>query len=87
MALATLELCFMNEDIFEGTVKIGRGEAVGLMMEARDGMDSVAEVFLRYVRRIKEKNDVVDPSFEGIRSVCDDVSFDLSTRSYCDVKS
>ena len=40
MAIATLALCYNNGEVFEGVVKIRKGLAVTLMLEATS-MDSV----------------------------------------------
>jgi len=64
MAIATLALCYDNEAIFKGVVKIRKGMAVSLMMEATS-MNSVYEVFDRHLMLLKRKVKKDDPSFEA----------------------
>ncbi|KAK1621891.1 putative farnesyl-diphosphate farnesyltransferase [Colletotrichum phormii] len=63
MAMATLELCFRNPDIFAKNVKITKGDAFQLMVESSQDLRKVGEVFCRYVHRIQQKNDPADPNF------------------------
>jgi farnesyl-diphosphate farnesyltransferase len=73
MAMATLDLCFRNPDVFAGNVKIARVEALRLMVESRRDVKSVREVFARYACRIRQRNDARDPNFENIRLVCEEI--------------
>ena len=70
MAIATLELVFQNPRIFEAGVKISRGDAARLMVEASRDLRSVYAVFKRYVRRIRRKNTPRDPNFVNIGIAC-----------------
>jgi farnesyl-diphosphate farnesyltransferase len=70
MAIATLELVFRNPRIFETNVKITRGDAARLVMEASRDLRSVYAVFRRYVRRIRTKNTPRDPNFVDIGIAC-----------------
>lgn len=70
MAIATLELVFMNPEIFKKNVKITKGDACQLMMESSQNLKTVSEIFLRYVRRIHKKNKPTDPNFLQISMAC-----------------
>lgn len=70
MAIATLELVFQNPRIFEASVKITKGDAARLMMEASRDLRTVYAVFKRYVRRIRKKNTPRDPNFVDIGIAC-----------------
>ncbi|EUC38791.1 hypothetical protein COCCADRAFT_82062 [Bipolaris zeicola 26-R-13] len=63
MAIATLETCFQNYDIFQKNVKITKGEACQLMVESTQNLQLVCEVFRRYARKIAKKNNPHDPNF------------------------
>nr|POF24723.1 putative squalene synthase [Quercus suber] len=70
MAIATLELCFQNENIFKRNVKITKGSACQLMTESTQNLQIVYEVFRRYARRIHQKNSPRDPNFLDISIAC-----------------
>ncbi|CAO2657526.1 Nn.00g036520.m01.CDS01 [Neocucurbitaria sp. VM-36] len=63
MAIATLEVCFQNYDIFKKNVKITKGDACQLMVESSQNLQLVCEVFRRYARKIHKKNNPHDPNF------------------------
>lgn len=63
MAIATLNACFQNYDIFEKNVKITKGEACQLMVESSQNLQLVCDVFRRYARKIAKKNNPHDPNF------------------------
>ncbi|KAF1366018.1 farnesyl-diphosphate farnesyl transferas-like protein [Lizonia empirigonia] len=63
MAIATLNTCFQNYDIFEKNVKITKGEACELMVESSQNLQMVCDVFKRYGRKIAKKNNPHDPNF------------------------
>lgn len=63
MAIATLNACFQNYDIFKKNVKITKGEACQLMVESSQNLQLVCEVFRRYGRKIAKKNNPHDPNF------------------------
>ncbi|KAH7349186.1 farnesyl-diphosphate farnesyl transferase-like protein [Pyrenochaeta sp. MPI-SDFR-AT-0127] len=73
MAIATLELCFQNPAIFERNIKISKGAACQLMLESTKDMQSLCAAFMRYSKRIQEKNRPGDPLFHGINSACDKI--------------
>jgi len=66
MAIATLEVCFQNHDIFKKNVKITKGQACQLMLESSQNLQLVCEVFRRYARKIAKKNNPHDPNFLNI---------------------
>lgn len=66
MAIATLEVCFQNHDIFKKNVKITKGQACQLMLESSQNLQLVCEVFRRYSRKIAKKNNPHDPNFLNI---------------------
>jgi farnesyl-diphosphate farnesyltransferase len=63
MAIATLNACFQNYEIFQKNVKITKGEACQLMVESSQNLQMVCEVFRRYGRKIAKKNNPHDPNF------------------------
>ena len=54
MAIATLAECYNNPRVFQGVVKIRKGVAVSLMMDA-SCMSNVYAVFDRYIHVISAK--------------------------------
>lgn len=74
MAIATLELVFMNPDIFRRHIKITKGDACHLMTESTQNLRVVCDVFRRYARRIHKKNDPRNPHYLAISAQCGKVS-------------
>lgn len=74
MAIATLELVFMNPAIFERSVKITKGDACQLMIESTQNLRMVCDIFRRYARKIHRKADPRDPLFLQICAQCAKVS-------------
>ena len=70
MAIATLEACFQNYDVFNKNVKITKGTACALMMESTQNLQMVCEVFRRYARKIHKRNNPRDPHFLDISIAC-----------------
>ncbi|KAL9104590.1 MAG: hypothetical protein Q9163_000455 [Psora crenata] len=70
MAIVTLELCFQNPAIFNRNVKITKGTACQLMTESTQNVQLVCEVFRRYARKIRRKNNPSDPHFLDINVAC-----------------
>jgi farnesyl-diphosphate farnesyltransferase len=70
MAIATLELCFQNKNIFHKNVKITKGSACELMMQSTQNLQLVCEVFRRFARKIHRKNKPSDPNFLEISIAC-----------------
>ncbi|KAF8475989.1 isoprenoid synthase domain-containing protein [Kalaharituber pfeilii] len=69
MAIATLNLVFRNKDVFQKNVKIAKGEACELMLEASN-LRSVCAVFRKYAKKIRQKNTPKDPNFLRISTAC-----------------
>lgn len=70
MAIATLDLLFMNPDMFKKNVKITKGDACQLMTESTQNLRVVCDIFKRYARRIHQKADPRDPNFLAIGIQC-----------------
>ncbi|XP_022083418.1 squalene synthase-like [Acanthaster planci] len=63
MAIATLAECYNNPRVFSGVVKIRKGQAVVMMLEATS-MDSIRTIISNYSRQIGKAIPSVDPSAE-----------------------
>jgi len=74
MAIATLELCFQNPDMFKRNVKISKGKACRLMLESTQNLQVLCDTFKRYTRLIHKKNNINDPNFLQISIACGKVS-------------
>lgn len=74
MAIATLDVCFQNHELFKRNVKITKGEACQLMIESSQNLQMVCDVFKRYTRKIHQKNNPHDPNFLKISIACGKVS-------------
>nr|XP_018912302.1 PREDICTED: probable squalene synthase [Bemisia tabaci] len=70
MAIATLTLCFRNQQLFDRKLKITKGEACRLMTESTRNLRAVCDAFRRYVKVIRRKNVPRDPSFLRINAAC-----------------
>jgi farnesyl-diphosphate farnesyltransferase len=70
MAIATLDRCFQNHDIFKKNVKITKGDACQLMIESSQNLRLVCDIFKRYTRKIHQKNNPHDPNFLRISIAC-----------------
>ena len=77
MAIATLELCFRNPDIFDRNVKITKGQACRLMIESSQNLQTLFNTFKTVARRIHKKNDPRDPNFLKISVACGKVRMPL----------
>ncbi|KAL2082192.1 hypothetical protein ACEWY4_022010 [Coilia grayii] len=80
MAIATLSACYNNPMVFQGVVKIRKGQAVTLMMQATN-MAAVKSIIAQYSQEMLQKVCVSDPSRERTlhmlsviqeRSLCQD---------------
>jgi len=65
MAIATLEQCFDNPKVFSGVVKVRKGQAARLMLDAGE-LPSVHAWFHHYAKRIAKRCPPDDPSREKI---------------------
>ena len=70
MAMATLERCFQNPELFQKNVKITKGQACGLMIKSTQNLHLVCEVFKEYARKIHRRNNPTDPNFLNISVAC-----------------
>ncbi|KAM7173684.1 squalene synthase-like isoform 2-T2 [Macrochelys suwanniensis] len=61
MAIATLAACYNNKQVFRGLVKIRKGQAVTLMMDATN-IQAVKAIMYQYVEEIYQKVPSTDPS-------------------------
>lgn len=61
MAIATLAACYNNKQVFRGVVKIRKGQAVTLMMDATN-IQAVKAIMYQYVEEIYQKIPSTDPS-------------------------
>lgn len=69
MAIASLELVFNNVKVFTQNVKIRRGLACKLMLQARTKR-GVYDVFREYTRKIHRKNVASDPNYLHLEILC-----------------
>jgi farnesyl-diphosphate farnesyltransferase len=69
MAIATLDLCFMNSDMFERNIKIRKAKAADLIMRSTNPRE-VALIFKEYARSIHAKASPSDPNFLRISVAC-----------------
>ncbi|XP_018121501.1 squalene synthase isoform X2 [Xenopus laevis] len=61
MAIATLAACYNNQQVYKGVVKIRKGQAVTLMMDATN-IEAVRAIMYQYVEEIYQKIPLTDPS-------------------------
>ncbi|KAJ3750130.1 squalene synthase [Lentinula detonsa] len=69
MAIATLDLCFMNPAMFQRNIKIRKAEAASLIMRSTNPRD-VADIFRQHCRSIHAKAVPEDPNFLRISVAC-----------------
>jgi len=62
MALATLQLCFMNSAVFDRNIKIRKAQAADLIMRCTNPLD-VSYMFRNYARQLHAKAVPDDPYF------------------------
>lgn len=78
MAIATLEKCYANPDVFTGVVKIRKGTSCKLILRTNN-LDEVHETFYIFATSIiakakKEKAaGVIDPSYHRTMKVCETI--------------
>ncbi|XP_075057319.1 squalene synthase isoform X2 [Mixophyes fleayi] len=61
MAIATLAACYNNNQVFKGVVKIRKGQAVTLMIDATN-IQAVRAIMYQYIEEIYQKIPLTDPS-------------------------
>jgi farnesyl-diphosphate farnesyltransferase len=74
MAIATLDLCFRNHEMFKRNIKITKGQACQAMMESTGNLQMVCDVFKKYARSIHKKSIPQDPNYLNISIACGRVS-------------
>ena len=72
MAIATLEKCFDNPDVFVKNVKIRKGLALKIM-ESSKSIEDMYSWFRTFVIEIKNKIRHDDPNKERLIAVCDNI--------------
>lgn len=55
MAIATLERCYNNPAVFKEVVKIRKGEAVKMMLQATN-MESVKAIMTHFTTKVRKTN-------------------------------
>jgi farnesyl-diphosphate farnesyltransferase len=68
MAIATLELCYNNHDVFRFEVKIRKGQALQLILNSKD-YKSVCKYFLDFARRLEKKIPASDKNGSALRGM------------------
>lgn len=68
MAIATLERCYNNRKVFEGVVKIRKGEAVKMIL-GTSSLEATKAVFKHFCNRIYQRIPADDPSSVRTRSL------------------
>ncbi|XP_075779350.1 squalene synthase [Pelodiscus sinensis] len=76
MAVATLAACYNNKQVFRGVVKIRKGQAVTLMMNATN-IKAVKGIMYQYVQEIYRKVPSSDPSANKTQQII------VSIRTMC----
>jgi farnesyl-diphosphate farnesyltransferase len=69
MAIATLDLCFMNSEMFKRNIKIRKAKAAELIMRSTNPREC-ALILKEYARSIHSKASPSDPSFLRISVAC-----------------
>ncbi|XP_028653030.1 squalene synthase isoform X2 [Erpetoichthys calabaricus] len=72
MAIATLSACYNNPQVFEGVVKIRKGQAVTVMMEATN-LSAVCTIISQYTEEIAQKIPQTDPSHNKTLQIVDEI--------------
>ena len=69
MAIATLDKCFNNFDVFTGVVKIRKGLSCKLILNTAD-IQGVHATFFQFAKHIESKADPTDPSYNRTKKIC-----------------
>jgi farnesyl-diphosphate farnesyltransferase len=83
MAIATLQKCYNNLDVFTGVVKIRKGLSCKLIL-GTETLEQVHETFHRFASRIKEQTRPEDPNFSRTIRACvtiQDLTYEKATLS------
>jgi farnesyl-diphosphate farnesyltransferase len=70
MAIATLEKCYNNPDVFTGVVKIRKGLSCKLILQT-ETLDQVHKIFNRYATAILLQVPLNDPSYMRTVRACE----------------
>jgi len=70
MAIATMDLCFRNHEMFKRNIKITKGDACQVMLDSTGNLQMVCDVFKRYARSIHKKSIPQDPNYLNISIAC-----------------
>jgi len=71
MAIGTLARLYNNHAVFEGEVKIRKGEAVQIIMDGTD-FETTLKIFVKYIGQLEAKiNDAHDPNAKRLRGYLD----------------
>jgi len=69
MAIATLDLCFMNPAMFERNIKIRKARAAELIMRSTNPRE-VVHIFKEHARSIHAKASPADPNYLRVSVAC-----------------
>lgn len=72
MAIATLAACYNNQQVFKGVVKIRKGQAVTLMMDATN-MPAVKAIIYQYIEEIYHRIPSSDPSSSETKQIISNI--------------
>lgn len=80
MAIATLDKCFANSQVFTGVVKIRKGMSCKLILNTKD-LAGVLSTFNSFTKSIEKKLDKNDPNYERTKLICGKI-FYLTEEAY-----
>lgn len=69
MAIATLEKCYKNSDVFTGVVKIRKGLSCKLILNSTN-LHGVHAAFYHFAKQINDKAEPTDPSYDRTKLIC-----------------
>ncbi|XP_006814816.2 squalene synthase-like [Saccoglossus kowalevskii] len=72
MAIATLASCYDNQDVFKKVVKIRKGQAVSLMMQATN-MENLKSIMYNYAKQIQKMIPPCDPSSDETTTITTEI--------------
>jgi farnesyl-diphosphate farnesyltransferase len=86
MAIATLEKCYANSDVFTGVVKIRKGMSCKLILRTNT-LDEVHDTFYQFATKVikrasaERKKGVIDPSYSRTIKACERIT-DLTAPAF-----
>lgn len=80
MAIATLDKCFANSQVFTGVVKIRKGLSCNLILNTND-LAGVLCTFNTFAKSIKKKLDKNDPNYDRTKLICGKILY-LTEEAY-----